>query len=127
MNPMQLIAHSSLALWIQFHNGQRYSVILDTRGDQAGSSFFLRAAMDTDCFAWLAPGMNTTQGNTALAVITVTTDPDTRSAAPATQPTTRDWPDGNATHGACVDLDPDTLSPIMPKDPESNVVGRVSQ
>ncbi|EGG02257.1 multi-copper oxidase laccase-like protein [Melampsora larici-populina 98AG31] len=69
---------------LQFHNGQRYSVILDTTSDQAGSSFFLRAAMDTDCFAWLAPGI-----------------------------------------GACIDLDPDTLSPLLSKDPETNVIGRV--
>ncbi|KAG0151281.1 hypothetical protein CROQUDRAFT_720004 [Cronartium quercuum f. sp. fusiforme G11] len=113
---------------VPFHNGQRYSVILDTTPDQAGSSFFLRAAMDTDCFAWLAPGMNTTEGNTALAIINVVEDPDadaTRVDLSSPPPTTQDWLDVNATHGPCVDLDPDTLSPLLSQDPEQNVIGRV--
>lgn len=32
-----------------FHALSRYSVIIDTKADAAGSSFYLRATMDTDC------------------------------------------------------------------------------
>lgn len=37
---------------IQFHNGQRYSVIVNIAEKEAGRSFYLRATMDTDCWGW---------------------------------------------------------------------------
>lgn len=82
--------------------------------------------MDTDCFAWLAPGMNTTQGNTALAIINVVANSNSSPiVASPNLPSTTDWPDVNATHGPCVDLDPDSLTPLVSIDPDTNVLGRV--
>ncbi|EGG08312.1 multi-copper oxidase laccase-like protein [Melampsora larici-populina 98AG31] len=55
---------------LPIHGGQRYSVILDTTNDTVGSSFLLRSVMDTDCFAWLAPGMEG-RARSVIAVVKV--------------------------------------------------------
>jgi len=95
---------------LQFHNGQRYSVIIDTKSDKVGSSFYLRAAMDTDCWAWLAPGM-TGPDATALAIVRVASKPNQINSRP---PTTRDWRD--TVGGKCTDLNTDTLTPLIRED-----------
>ncbi|PLW48883.1 hypothetical protein PCASD_02822 [Puccinia coronata f. sp. avenae] len=109
---------------INLHNAQRYSVIIDTRADKEGDSFYLRASMDTDCFAWLAPGMDTVEGNTALAVVRVSSRPaekDDRSRVP--RPTTKDWTD--TLNGPCVDSDQTKLSPRINPQLNTNSLGRV--
>ncbi|WAQ90114.1 hypothetical protein PtA15_12A99 [Puccinia triticina] len=102
---------------LQFHNGQRYSVIIDTRADKVGSSFYLRAAMDIDCWAWLAPGIPGPDA-TALAIV--------RVAAQASQinslqpPRTKDW--GDTVGGKCTDLNVDTLKPLIRQNACANVI-----
>ncbi|KAH9462276.1 hypothetical protein Pst134EB_006183 [Puccinia striiformis f. sp. tritici] len=108
---------------VPFHNGQRYSVIIDTSQDTVGSTFNLRAVMDTDCFAWLAPGI-TGRAGTALGVIRIV-DPNNppSSDSDVAIPTTSDWSD--TLGGACLDLDPSTMRPLVPQDACTNLLGRV--
>jgi len=108
---------------VPFHNGERYSVIIDTSQDAVGSTFYLRAAMDTDCFAWLAPGI-TGRASTALGIIRVIdpNKPPPADSDPAL-PTTRDWSD--ALGGACLDLDVSTMRPLVPQDACTDLLGTV--
>ncbi|KAI9619950.1 hypothetical protein H4Q26_013931 [Puccinia striiformis f. sp. tritici PST-130] len=105
---------------VPFHNGQRYSVIIDTSQDTVGSTFNLRAVMDTDC---LAPGI-TGRAGTALGVIRIV-DPNNppSSDSDVAIPTTSDWSD--TLGGACLDLDPSTMRPLVPQDACTNLLGRV--
>ncbi|EGG10979.1 multi-copper oxidase laccase-like protein [Melampsora larici-populina 98AG31] len=107
---------------VPFHNGERYSVILDLSKDTIGSTFYLRAAMDTDCFAWLAPGMDG-QAATARAIIRVVDPAATTYNTTVTTPNSTDWSD--SVSGDCLDLDPDTLVPLVPEDACTNVLGRL--
>ncbi|EGG02374.1 multi-copper oxidase laccase-like protein [Melampsora larici-populina 98AG31] len=107
---------------VPFHNGERYSAILDLSDDTVGSTFYLRAAMDTNCFAWLAPGMDG-QAATARAIIRVVDAAATAYNTTVTTPTSTDWSD--SVSGDCLDLDPDTLVPLVPEDACTNVLGRV--
>ncbi|KAH9446217.1 hypothetical protein Pst134EB_024036 [Puccinia striiformis f. sp. tritici] len=119
------VRSSELFHRVSLHNAERYSVILDTASDSEGDSFHLRAVMDTDCFAWLAPGMDTVEGNTALAVVRVSSKPlesgNIRARMPA--PTTQDWSDEK--DGPCVDLDQSKLAPRINPNLNSNSLGRV--
>ncbi|KAA1093210.1 laccase, multicopper oxidase, benzenediol:oxygen oxidorectuctase [Puccinia graminis f. sp. tritici] len=119
------VRSSELFHRVPLHNAERYSVILDTRSDVEGESFYFRAAMDTDCFAWLAPGMDTAEGNTALAVVRVSSTPlangNTRARMPV--PNTVDWKDD--VDGLCVDLDQTKLSPLINPNVNFNSHGRV--
>lgn len=109
---------------IPFHNGERYSVILDLTNDSVGDTFFVRSAIDTDCFAWLAPGINETAG-TGRAIVRVvdSIDPDCIDDTAFPTPTTSDWND--TISGPCVDLDPSTLTPLISKAACTDVIGRV--
>ncbi|KAI9623707.1 hypothetical protein H4Q26_014434, partial [Puccinia striiformis f. sp. tritici PST-130] len=124
---------------LQFHNGQRYvefqankttrhaevvvrlsnrySVIIDTKADKAGSSFYLRAAMDTDCWAWLAPGIPGPDA-TALAIVRVA--PKAAKIVNRQLPSTKDWKD--TVGGKCTDLNIDTLKPIIRQNACTNVL-----
>ncbi|KAA1089739.1 laccase, multicopper oxidase, benzenediol:oxygen oxidorectuctase [Puccinia graminis f. sp. tritici] len=119
------VSSSTLFHRINLHNAERYSVILDTREDREGDSFYLRATMDTDCFAWLAPGMDTAEGNTALAIIRVSSKPleSGRARSVAARPTTLDWKD--TLNGPCIDLDQTKLSPRINPKLKTNSLGRV--
>ncbi|OAV92302.1 hypothetical protein PTTG_03930 [Puccinia triticina 1-1 BBBD Race 1] len=116
------VQSSELFHRIPLHNAERYSVILDTRSDVEGDSFYLRAAMDTDCFA---PGMDTAEGNTALAVVRVLSKPlangNIRARIPV--PNTQDWQDD--VDGPCIDLDQTKLAPRINPNLNSNSLGRV--
>ncbi|KAA1094152.1 sphingosine N-acyltransferase lac1 [Puccinia graminis f. sp. tritici] len=108
---------------VPFHNGERYSVIIDTSRDTVGSTVYLRAAMDTDCFAWLAPGI-TGRAGTALGIIRIV---DPKRLPPSNSsvalPTTSDWSD--TIGGACLDLDVSTMRPLVPQDACTNLLGTV--
>lgn len=119
------VTSSQLFHRIPMHNAERYSVIVDTSADQEGDAFYLRAAMDLDCWAWLAPGMDTAEGNTALAIIRVTSNPSLsrNSRARITVPNSRDWSD--ELDGACVDLDIAKLSPRINPNLNTASLGRV--
>lgn len=106
---------------VPFHNGERYSVIINTFNDTIGSSFYLRAAMDLDCFAWLAPGISG-RARTALGIIQVV-DPHNVTTLGHNLPQTQDWSD--TLGGACLDLDPSTLSPIIKQDACTKILGTV--
>ncbi|KAG0151279.1 hypothetical protein CROQUDRAFT_651510 [Cronartium quercuum f. sp. fusiforme G11] len=105
---------------LQFHNGERYSVIIDTTADKAGTSFYLRAAMDTDCWGWLAPNMVGPDA-TALAIVRVVDRK--KRIRDKKKPQTKDWKD--TVGGACVDLNIDSLTPLIPKACATNVLGRL--
>ncbi|MBW0478935.1 hypothetical protein O181_018650 [Austropuccinia psidii MF-1] len=110
---------------INIHNSQRYSMIVDTRNDNVGDSFYLRAAMTTDCFAWLAPGMDTVEGNTALAIFRVVSPPTLQqnTGVALAKPTTKDWSD--TLNGPCIDLNLDEVVPMIDPRLDGNVIGRV--
>ncbi|EGG00260.1 multi-copper oxidase laccase-like protein [Melampsora larici-populina 98AG31] len=107
---------------VPFHNGERYSVILDLSNDTVGNTFYLRAAMDTDCWAWLAPGM-TGDAATARAIIRVVNSTATTYNTTITTPTSTDWSD--TVSGDCIDLEADTLVPLVAEEACTNVLGRV--
>ncbi|KAI9623762.1 hypothetical protein H4Q26_014492 [Puccinia striiformis f. sp. tritici PST-130] len=110
---------------VNLHNAERYSVILDTRADKEGASFYLRASMDTDCYLTVAPGMDTPEGNTALAVVRVSSKPLSmeRDQTRIAMPKTKDWKD--TLTGPCVDLDQTKLSPRINPKLNTNSLGRV--
>ncbi|MBW0530064.1 hypothetical protein O181_069779, partial [Austropuccinia psidii MF-1] len=95
---------------LQFHNGQR-------KVKSNGSSFYLRAAMDTDCWAWLAPGIPGPDA-TALAIVRVTSKPKPINPQ---LPSTRDWND--TVGGKCIDLNINTLRPLLKQNACNNVLG----
>jgi hypothetical protein len=70
--------------------------------------------------------MDTAEGNTALAVVRVSSNPlvngNTRARMPV--PNTVDWKDD--VDGLCVDLDQTKLSPLINPNLNSNSHGRVS-
>ncbi|KAI9629462.1 hypothetical protein KEM48_012931 [Puccinia striiformis f. sp. tritici PST-130] len=103
-----------------FNNSFAAPVIIDTSQDTVGSTFNLRAVMDTDC---LAPGI-TGRAGTALGVIRIV-DPNNppSSDSDVAIPTTSDWSD--TLGGACLDLDPSTMRPLVPQDACTNLLGRV--
>ncbi|CAH7689399.1 multicopper oxidase-domain-containing protein [Phakopsora pachyrhizi] len=103
---------------IQFHNGQRYSVIVNTKNDRDGSSFYMRAAMDLDCFAWLAPGL---PGPDATALVIVKVKSKGIRAQRTINPTTKDWND--TVGGSCLDLNLDTLKPLLTRRICRKVIG----
>ncbi|KAH9818044.1 multi-copper oxidase laccase-like protein [Melampsora americana] len=107
---------------LPFHNGQRYSVILDTTNDPVGTSFSLRAVMDTDCFAWVAPGL-TERAGTAMAIVRVVTKHEKRRCGCSTKinPNTTDWQDSIG--GPCLDINED-LRPLIPQSVPQSVLGQ---
>ncbi|KAG0146995.1 hypothetical protein CROQUDRAFT_43546 [Cronartium quercuum f. sp. fusiforme G11] len=101
-----------------FHNGQRYSVIVNIPLNEAGSSFYLRAKMDPDCWPWVT---NDLQG-TAYAIIRVVAPGSRQRQVPSKQrPTTQDW--AEKTNNQCMDLDPNSLVPIIPVRVPTAVLG----
>ncbi|MBW0475053.1 hypothetical protein O181_014768 [Austropuccinia psidii MF-1] len=126
-HPLQIIEADSTPVKLSqavhrvpIHNGERYSVLLDTQNDKPGDSFYLRAAMDTDCFAWLAPGMDTSEGNTALAIVRVKSS---ISVEAGFKPSTRDWSD--ILGGSCIDLNSSLLTPRIDPQLGNNVLGKI--
>ncbi|ETW83287.1 multicopper oxidase [Heterobasidion irregulare TC 32-1] len=87
---------------LPFHNGQRYSAIIDTNVGSAGDAYWLRATMNTDCFFSTDSTLNTT----AYAIL--------RYGASTSEPTSADWTD--VLPDDCVDLDDSQLVPIIAKD-----------
>lgn len=110
---------------VQIHTGERYSIVLDTSGDKEGDSFFLRAALDTDCLSWLAPEMTTTEGNTAKAIIRVTEKITYNNyrLSEAPLPMDSDWPVGSV--GTCFDANSTNLIPRIEPPSMDDVKGRV--
>ncbi|CAO1618236.1 unnamed protein product [Parajaminaea phylloscopi] len=107
---MSVDATSSREILVQrvpIHNGQRYDAIVDFRNVTEGSSYWLRAEMNTKCFAYVDPNLNTT----ALVAIHVGSDK-------AREPTAAPWA-GNMT-ADCADLSDDDLAPVVIEDAPDN-------
>ncbi|KAH8925866.1 multicopper oxidase [Atractiella rhizophila] len=102
---------------VPIHNGQRYSVIVDTSSDTNGTGFYMRAEMNTDCFAYVDPTLNTT----AFGILAIQ---EGRGTANLTNITSSDWTD--ALPDECVDLDDSDLVPIVTKDAPTEVGKRVA-
>ncbi|MBW0501215.1 hypothetical protein O181_040930 [Austropuccinia psidii MF-1] len=109
---------------LQIHNGERYSIIIDSHSDNEGDSFFLRAAIDTDCLSWLAPGIDTVEGNTARLIVRVSNDMNYAGGSSyKALPSSRDW--NSSTGGECFDLDGTILTPRIKPRYLNTVKGRV--
>ncbi|THH15565.1 hypothetical protein EW146_g4939 [Bondarzewia mesenterica] len=91
---------------VPFHNGQRYSVIIDTTVGSEGDAYWMRATMNTDCFF----AVDSTLNATAFAVLRY----GSNSTADATS---SDWTDVLADQ--CVDLDESGLVPVVVEDAPS--------
>jgi hypothetical protein len=102
---------------LKFHNGQRYSVIVDTSVGSVGDSYYLRAQMNTACLTTLPDDFS----NTTYAIVRYVEEDGT--GASTTDPTSSDWTD--VVSGAeCTDLDTSSLTPIVVKDAPTTVVKR---
>ncbi|KAG0151257.1 hypothetical protein CROQUDRAFT_37096 [Cronartium quercuum f. sp. fusiforme G11] len=103
---------------ITFHNGQRYSIIVDTPLAEAGTSFYLRAKMNLNCWAWVASDVQ----DTGLAIIRVVHSGQQRNRRLRKDlPTTQDWADRSDEQ--CMDLDSNLLVPIIPVRVPKTVTG----
>ncbi|KDN38419.1 hypothetical protein RSAG8_09513, partial [Rhizoctonia solani AG-8 WAC10335] len=102
---------------LKFHNGQRYSVIVDTSVGSVGDSYWMRAQMNTACLTTIPDDF----ANTTYAIVRYVEEDAT--GASTTDPTTSDWTD--VVSGAeCTDLDTSSLTPIVAKDAPTTVVKR---
>ncbi|CAE6467893.1 unnamed protein product, partial [Rhizoctonia solani] len=102
---------------LKFHNGQRYSVIVDTSVGSVGDSYWMRAEMNTACLTTLPDDF----ANTTYAIVRYVEEDGT--GAGTTDPTTSDWTD--VISGAeCTDIDTSSLTPIVVKDAPTTVVKR---
>ncbi|CUA67228.1 hypothetical protein RSOLAG22IIIB_07281 [Rhizoctonia solani] len=102
---------------LKFHNGQRYSVIVDTSVGSVGDSYWMRAEMNTACLTTIPDDF----ANTTYAIVRYVNEDGT--GAGTTDPTTSDWTD--VVSGAeCTDIDTSSLTPIVVKDAPTTVVKR---
>ncbi|KAF8607356.1 hypothetical protein BDV93DRAFT_520227 [Ceratobasidium sp. AG-I] len=101
---------------LKFHNGQRYSVIVDTSVGSVGDAYWMRAEMNTACLTTLPDDF----ANTTFAIIRYV-DEVGSSTATTNEPTTSDWTDVMTT---CTDLDTSSLVPIIVKDAPTSVAQR---
>ncbi|CAH7673096.1 multi-copper oxidase laccase-like protein [Phakopsora pachyrhizi] len=104
---------------VPLHGGERYSVVIDTRKDKEGDSFYLRAAMITDC---ISPSLKTVEGSTGLAIIRVNRKFNV-PLSKKTLPTSVDW--NEALDGPCNDLDKNLLIPRIQGIEDSPPIGRI--
>ncbi|KAG0144310.1 hypothetical protein CROQUDRAFT_660182 [Cronartium quercuum f. sp. fusiforme G11] len=103
---------------VVFHNGQRYSVIVNIPMNEAGTSFYLRAKMDPDCWPWVTNDLQ----DTAYAIIRVVAPSTEKNQVQSKQrPTSQDW--AERTNNQCMDLDPNSLVPIIPVRVPTTVLG----
>lgn len=103
---------------IQIHNGQRYSVIINTKEKDAGKSFYMRAIMDVDCWAWVPNDIQPL----AFGILRLISDQDQIHNVSSARPQTRDWQD-KAYLEDCLDLKPDSMVPIVKRSVPTSVVG----
>ena len=101
---------------LKFHNGQRYSVIVDTSVGSVGDAYWMRAEMNTACLTTLPDDF----ANTTYAIMRYV-DEFGSSTATTDEPTTSDWTDVMTT---CTDLDTSSLVPIIAQDAPTDVVQR---
>jgi FtsP/CotA-like multicopper oxidase with cupredoxin domain len=98
---------------VPIHNGQRYSVIIDTNVGSAGDSYWMRAEINTNCFAVVDSTLNTT----AFAILRY-------GSTSTSEPTSSDWTD--ALGDSCIDFDDADLVPLVKKNAPSTVDKRAA-
>lgn len=108
---------------LPFHAGQRYSVILDTTKDTVGSSFLLRSVMDTDCFAWLAPGIDGRASSVIAVVRVVAKEKKGRCGCSSSDAPNTPDSENEPVGGPCVDIEGD-LAPLIPKSVPNTTLGK---
>ncbi|KAF8601103.1 hypothetical protein BDV93DRAFT_546054 [Ceratobasidium sp. AG-I] len=95
---------------VKSHNGQRYSVIFKADKGKAGDAFWMRAEMNSGCFAYTTPDYS----NMTLAVLRYVEDKP-HSKPPTTKlPTTKDWTE--VLGRGCNDIDTSALVPLVKED-----------
>ncbi|KAI7967708.1 hypothetical protein MJO29_000985 [Puccinia striiformis f. sp. tritici] len=102
-------------VWL--HNGQRYSVVINTREEDAGRSFYLRATMDSDCWAWVPNDIQLT----AFGILRLVDGGYNAKKVSHSRPVTQDWSDEIL--GDCVDLPTSSMVPILKQSVPTSVVG----
>lgn len=102
---------------VNVFTGQRYSVLLTTTAQDAGTTFYIRAAMVTKCWAWVSDEVT----QTALGIIRVL---DSTGGIPQGTPTTQDWQGDVPNNGTCVDHDRFSMPPLVPENVPTQVAGR---
>ncbi|MBW0550205.1 hypothetical protein O181_089920 [Austropuccinia psidii MF-1] len=104
---------------LRFHNGQRYSVIVQTKKKDAGKSFYMRARMDPDCWSWVFNDVQLT----ALGIIALTGDDSyvIGASSSETAPQTVDWPDEFTSE--CLDINTNSMVPIIQRSVPRQVSG----
>ncbi|WAQ88008.1 hypothetical protein PtA15_9A133 [Puccinia triticina] len=102
-------------VWL--HNGQRYSVIIQTKEKDAGRNFHMRATMDSDCWSWVPNDIQ----DTAFGVLRVVNDNAKPVKISKALPNTRGWPQDFPQE--CLDIDPKIMVPIVKRSVPASVVG----
>ncbi|PLW16166.1 hypothetical protein PCANC_19095 [Puccinia coronata f. sp. avenae] len=102
-------------IWL--HNGQRYSVIVQTKKEDAGKSIYMRATMDSDCWSWVPNDIQ----DTAFGILRLVDDENRPGNVSIARPTTRAWPQEFPEE--CLDINPRMMVPILKRSVPSTVVG----
>ncbi|KNZ54171.1 hypothetical protein VP01_301g2 [Puccinia sorghi] len=102
-------------LWL--HNGQRYSVIIQTKKEDAGRSFLMRATMDSDCWAWVPNDIQ----DTAFGILRLSNDDYGTKKVSQARPDTEAWPQEFPQE--CLDINPNLMVPILKRSVPNSVVG----
>ncbi|KAF8750789.1 Ferroxidase laccase [Rhizoctonia solani] len=99
---------------VRFHNGQRYSVLLNTNQGKPGDAFWMRANVSTACLAYTTPEFEQVNKGIIRYI-------DQGHGYKPTKhlPTTKDWKD--ELDDTCRDLNTADLVPIVRDDPPAHV------
>ncbi|POW17491.1 hypothetical protein PSHT_06340 [Puccinia striiformis] len=104
-------------IWL--HNGQRYSVIVQTKEEDVGRNFYMRATMNSDCWAWVPNDIQ----DTALGILRLAHDDARPENVSKARPDTQGWPQDFPQE--CIDIDPSLMVPILKSTVPASVVGWV--
>ncbi|CEL58655.1 hypothetical protein RSOLAG1IB_08718 [Rhizoctonia solani AG-1 IB] len=99
---------------LRSHNGQRYSILLNTDKGKPGDAFWMRANISTACLPYITPEFEQVNKGIIRYVKEEYGYKPTKNL-----PATKDWKD--ELDNACRDLDTADLVPIVREDPPANV------
>ncbi|POW03035.1 hypothetical protein PSTT_11370 [Puccinia striiformis] len=102
-------------IWL--HNGQRYSVIVQTKEEDVDRNFYMRATMNSDCWAWVPNDIQ----DTALGILRLAHDDARPENVSKARPDTQGWPQDFPQE--CIDIDPSLMVPILKSTVPASVVG----
>ncbi|KAI9600807.1 hypothetical protein H4Q26_000600 [Puccinia striiformis f. sp. tritici PST-130] len=89
-------------IWL--HNGQRYSVIVQTKEEDVDRNFYMRATMNSDCWAWVPNDIQ----DTALGILRLAHDDARPENVSKARPDTQGWPQDFPQE--CIDIDPSLMA-----------------